>query len=83
MQCVVYKSRKKSDTYIFLESENDFERVPDSLLQMLGELEMVMSVDLAQRDKLAQADPLQVKASLQEHGYYLQLPPTAYITGAT
>ena len=83
MQCIVYKSRKKSDTYIFVENENDFERVPDALRQMLGDLEMVMRVDLDQRDKLAQADPRQVKASLLEQGYFLQLPPTAYITGAT
>ena len=82
MQCAVYKSNKKADTYIFVEQEGDFERIPESLLKMLGSLELVMTVDLEQRDKLAQADPQQVKASLIEQGYFLQLPPTAYISGS-
>ena len=82
MQCVVYKSNKKSDTYLFVEKEGEFNRVPDSLLTILGNLELVMSVDLDAREKLAQADPQQVKDSLIEQGYFLQLPPTAYISGS-
>lgn len=82
MQCAVYKSNKKMDTYLFVEKEAEFERVPDSLLKMLGELEFVMSVDLDERDKLAQADPQQVKESLIDQGYFLQLPPSAYISGS-
>lgn len=81
MQCVVYKSRKKTDTYIFVEVEGNFKRVPDTLLQMLGDLEMVMTVDLDKRDKLAQVDPRQVEINLLEQGYFLQLPPKAYIPG--
>ena len=82
MQCVVYKSNKKLDTYLFVEKEGEFNRVPDSLLTILGNLELVMSVDLDAREKLAQADPQQVKDSLIEQGYFLQLPPTAYISGS-
>jgi uncharacterized protein len=82
MQCVVYKSGKKMDTYLFVEKEGEFNRVPDSLLAILGNLELVMSVDLDAREKLAQADPQQVKDSLIEQGYFLQLPPTAYISGS-
>lgn len=82
MQCVVYKSNKKMDTYLFVEKEGGFDRVPESLLQILGGLELVMSVDLEKRDKLAQVDPQQVKDTLIEQGYFLQLPPTAYISGS-
>ena len=82
MQCVVYKSNRKMDTYLFVEKEGEFDRVPESLLKMLGNLEFVMSVDLDKRDKLAQADPQQVKESLVERGYFLQIPPTAYISGS-
>jgi len=45
MKCVVYKGRKKYDTYLFVEQEDDFSRIPESLLTMLGELELVMSVE--------------------------------------
>ncbi|MGD8566978.1 MAG: YcgL domain-containing protein [Gammaproteobacteria bacterium] len=82
MQCAVYKSHKKSDTYLFVEQEDDFDRVPPSLLEMLGDIELVMTLDLDKRDKLAQADLEDVKKSLADQGYFLQLPPTAYISGS-
>ncbi len=70
------------DTYLFVEPDQEFKRVPQVLLDMLGRLEYVMEVDLDQRDKLAQADLQQVKTALSEQGYYLQLPPKAYVTGS-
>ena len=82
MICAVYKSQKKTDTYLFVEPDQEFKRVPQALLDMLGRLEYVMEVDLDQRDKLAQADLQQVKTALSEQGYYLQLPPKAYVTGS-
>jgi len=83
MQCSIYKSRKKSDTYLYVETQDNFERVPKTLLNMLGRLEFVMILDLEQRSKLAQTDPQQVISSLQQQGYFLQLPPKAYIRGST
>ena len=82
MICAVYKSQKKLDTYLFVEPDQEFQRVPQALLDMLGRLEYVMEVDLDQRDKLAQADLEQVKNALSDQGYYLQLPPKAYVTGS-
>ncbi|WP_455366709.1 YcgL domain-containing protein [Kaarinaea lacus] len=82
MICSVYKSLKKLDTYLYVEPGHDFKRVPQGLLDMLGKLEFVMEVDLEKRDKLAQADLQQVKAALNEQGYYLQLPPKAYVSGS-
>jgi len=80
--CAVYKSHKKVDTYLYVEPDQEFERVPQALLDMLGKLEFVMDVDLEKRDRLAQADLQQVKAALVEQGYFLQLPPKAYISGS-
>ena len=82
MICAVYKSQKKLDAYLFVEPDQEFQRVPQALLDMLGRLEYVMEVDLDQRDKLAQADLEQVKNALSDQGYYLQLPPKAYVTGS-
>lgn len=75
-KCAVYKGRKKHDTYLFVEHEDDFTRVPQTLLDMLGELELVMTLDLAERRHLAQANPQQIAQLLQSQGYYLQLPPS-------
>lgn len=76
MQCAVYKGSKKRDTYLFVEHEDDFTHVPQTLLSMLGDLELVMTLNLSDRRRLAQVDPQQVMQLLQTQGYYLQLPPS-------
>ena len=79
MNCAIYKSEKKADCYLFVEIEEDFERVPESLLKMLGALELVMSINLDERETLAQANPKEVKQVLIDQGYFLQLPPKDYV----
>ena len=79
VNCVIYKSEKKTDCYLFVETEEDFERVPESLLKMLGALELVMSINLDERETLAQANPKEVKQVLIDQGYFLQLPPKDYV----
>jgi len=76
MLCFVYKSAKKSDTYLYVSQKDDFSTVPDALIQMLGRLEYVMELDLDTKEKLAQADIRQVRSQLRGQGFYLQLPPT-------
>ncbi|WP_455212402.1 YcgL domain-containing protein [Kaarinaea lacus] len=76
MVCFVYKSLKKSDTYLFLKNKDDFANVPNALQDMLGKLEFVMEVDLAEREKLARVDSEQLGLHLEQQGFYLQLPPS-------
>ncbi len=75
MHCVIYKGPRKADTYLYVERENDFARVPVSLLDLLGPLQKVMDLELSADRRLAQADVDEVMAALRERGYYLQLPP--------
>lgn len=75
MKCAVYKSHRRSNTYLYVEAENDFRRVPQALLHMLGTLELVLTLELDTRRTLARADPHEVQRQLLEQGYYLQLPP--------
>ena len=75
MHCAIYKGPKKIDHYLYVERENDFSRVPEALLNMLGELQLVMTVELGPERKLAQADIEQVRAALRDQGYYFQMPP--------
>lgn len=78
IQCVVYKSSSKPDTYLYIERRDDFSRVPEVLLAMLGRLEPVMDLELSPERPLARADVRQVMAQLGEQGYFLQMPPPAY-----
>lgn len=75
MLCVVYKSLKKAETYLFVERRDDFSRVPAPLLDTFGTPQLAMIVNLANRDRLAQADIGKVRDALRSQGYYLQLPP--------
>jgi len=75
MQCAIYKGTRKIDHYLYVESEDDFSRVPQALLDMLGQLELVIGLELSAERKLAQADVNEVMRQLSEQGYYFQMPP--------
>jgi uncharacterized protein YcgL (UPF0745 family) len=76
MHCAIYKGPKKIDHYLYVEQEGDFTRVPESLLNLLGELELVMTLELGPERTLAQVDVEQVRQSLREQGYFFQMPPS-------
>ncbi|MBH0055960.1 YcgL domain-containing protein [Pseudoalteromonas sp. SWXJZ94C] len=75
MLTAVYKSKKKADTFLFVEKRDDFDKVPEPLMTMFGQPHYVMIINLAKREHLGGSDLESVKASLIEKGYYLQLPP--------
>lgn len=75
MLCSVYKSRKKARTYLFIKQRDDFSQVPEALVKMFGQPELVSVINLATKDKLGFADLAKVKESLTEQGYYLQISP--------
>jgi len=75
MQCTIYKGPRKVDHYLYVAGEDDLSRVPQALLDLLGPLQRVMSLELDEARQLAQADIRQVMQSLRAQGYYLQIPP--------
>lgn len=76
MQAHVYKSLRKSETYVYLARRDDFEVLPEAVRQPLGTLQFVLSVELTPERRLAQADAAQVREQLAARGFYLQLPPS-------
>ncbi|AOM39904.1 YcgL domain-containing protein [Xenorhabdus hominickii] len=75
MICVIYKSLKRDQTYLYIEKKDDFLRVPEELLKTFGEPQYSMMISLAEKQKLANADIEKVKSALNEQGFYLQVPP--------
>jgi len=75
MLCVIYKSPKKAQTYLFVKTRDDFSAVPAALMKTFGTPQLVTLINLATKDKLGMADLEKVKANLNEQGFYLQLPP--------
>lgn len=76
MQCFIYKSLKKSELYLYIEKKDDFSKIPESLLNSFGRLEFVMDLELIAGLKLAREDVRTVRTSLEEKGFFVQIPPT-------
>ncbi|AFJ46875.1 YcgL domain-containing protein [Shimwellia blattae] len=75
MFCVIYRSSKRDQTYLYVEKKDDFSRVPEELLNSFGRPVLSMILPLDGSKKLANADMDTVRNALEEQGYYLQLPP--------
>jgi uncharacterized protein YcgL (UPF0745 family) len=75
MLCTIYKSPKKSETYLFIPKRDDFSAVPEALMKTFGTPTLVTLINLATKEKLGMADIDKVRKSLTNEGFYLQLPP--------
>lgn len=74
MLCSIYKSRKRQETYLYVEKRDDFSRVPEALMDTFGVPEHVFTIDITPERKLAGADTAKVLQDLANVGFYLQLP---------
>ena len=75
MDCIVHRSSKKANTYLYVRSDLPLDDLPVALLDAFGEPEPFLELSLSPGRPLAQADVRQVIADLETQGYYLQLPP--------
>ncbi len=75
MQCFVYASLRKVDSYVWLATRDALDVLPESLVLMLGELRFVMEVQLDEQRRLPIEDTQQVLEHLRTQGWHLQLPP--------
>ena len=76
--CFVYKGDRKHDYYLYLPHEitdsSPPDDVPDVVLNLLGELTLVIEFELSADRSLAQADAKHVLADINAQGFYLQMP---------
>ncbi|WP_413738716.1 YcgL domain-containing protein [Sodalis sp. RH21] len=75
MFCVIYRSTKQDQAYLYIEKKDDFSRVPPDLMARFGKPVLAMLFPLNGSKKLVAADINNVKQSLKDQGFYLQLPP--------
>jgi len=73
--CKVYRSDKKTETYLYLADDMEFDDLPMQLQERFGAPAFVLRLELSSDRNLARVDVTKVLASLEEHGFYLQLPP--------
>ena len=56
MFCVIYRSSKRDQTYLYVEKKDDFSRVPEELMKGFGQPQLAMILPLDGRKKLVNAD---------------------------
>jgi uncharacterized protein YcgL (UPF0745 family) len=73
--CMIYKSPKKGEMYLYVERKDELRRVPAELLALFGTPVPVTTLLIDAGRKLARADAAQVLADIERRGFYLQMPP--------
>jgi uncharacterized protein YcgL (UPF0745 family) len=76
MQCFVYASTRKPDTYVWLAARDELSVLPESLVLLLGELRFVLEVQLDEGRRLPVEDTELVLEHLRSQRWHLQLPPS-------
>lgn len=74
IECAVYKSQKKDETYVFIPTTTVLSDLPDELLKVLGQAEKVMTLILTPEKKMARGNAEEVMKSIEEQGFHLQMP---------
>jgi len=75
MNCFVYRSDRQKGMFLYLVEKDDFSKVPESLLTLIGEATFSFEFDLAHDRKLVRAEAQEVIRNMTENGYFLQMPP--------
>lgn len=71
----VYRSSRKQEMYLFVDAGADLRDVPQALLERFGRPVQALSLLLTAERALARADAARVLESIDQQGYYLQMPP--------
>lgn len=76
--CDIYKSLKREEMYLYVDSRDGLARVPDSLLDSFGGQLKVTTLALSPERRLARAHAPEVLEAIREQGFYLQMPPARH-----
>lgn len=80
-QVRVYRTPRTPDLYLYVDEAEDLARVPASLLERFGTLELALEFELTRGRKLARAQAPQVLEDIDRQGFHLQLPPPKNLAG--
>ena len=73
LNCFIYRSDRKADTYLYILEKDDFSQVPEELLKAFGDPEFSFEFKLTPDRSLAKEDPQEVYNNLKSQGFHLQM----------
>ena len=75
MHCYIYRSEKKTNTYLYLDCPLEQAELADDLRVLFAPMVLAMELDLNEQTRLGREDISKVLENLEINGYHLQLPP--------
>lgn len=72
MRVFVYKSRRKTDTYLYLSAHDAFDAVPEPMQASLRPWQFVLEFDLTPERRLPRIDAAVLENHLIHQGFHLQ-----------
>lgn len=89
MHCSIYKSSKKDEMYLYIarpestenqtDALNPLEVLPEAMRAAFGRATFVMDLELSEQRKLSRVNVLHVMDSIQNKGFFIQVPPEGFI----
>lgn len=73
--CEVFKSSRKDEMYLYVDKRQGFADIPEPLLETFGKPVPVFTMLLTADKKLSRVNAADVMESIQDKGFYLQMPP--------
>lgn len=77
MFCVIYRSSKRDQTYLYVEKKDDFSRVPEALMKGFGQPQLAMMLPLDGRKKLVNAELEKSKTGVKRAGLLFTIAAAA------
>ncbi|RAU19806.1 YcgL domain-containing protein [Nitrincola tibetensis] len=73
--CSIYRSSRKDEMYLYVDKRDGLKKVPEVLLDKFGKAQHVMDMPMTEKRELARVNVKDVLSSIQEKGFFLQMPP--------
>lgn len=73
MWCYIYRSPKKENSYLYIDTENDFSKVPDVLMNVFGEPVLVMKVLLDGKRQFVVGSSQDIEDKIKQDGFFVQM----------
>ncbi|CAA0090656.1 Protein YcgL [BD1-7 clade bacterium] len=72
--CSVYRSASREGMYLYVKTSEELSKVPDALMSLLGQPELVMKFVIVPEKSVARVTGQVVMDGIEEKGFYLQMP---------
>ncbi|STO64281.1 replicative DNA helicase [Haemophilus parahaemolyticus] len=73
--CAIYRSPRKDGMFLYVAKRDQFDAVPEALMQQFGKPQFVMLFNLVGEKPLKRAKNKDVLQAIEQQGFYLQMPP--------